>query len=327
MYERVHEELFCLSIGEGPRLKMSKGHVHLYGLAALLCVCMVMSENGTHTTALVHTTQSPNLTTAVSLQSTSSGPEDNSTENSTEYSTKNSTANPSNVTTAEQDRDSVSPTTDDSGTSSTDDYRTSAASGYHTSVAIFISTSTTGANITKGSHPDQSTVGVVFLVLILIIIVALAVLLYFLWKKGRTYSFDLSQAGNDHETPLRSMEHGGTFEHTNKELPPLDFVQEDKPQTNPTANGCAAEADKEASPSGQQNVPEEDSFMSDTSLTPPPKKVEFSLDLDLIGDDFEMVELPNTEPSNQQQNENNNITNSGNDSLNIFTEINLGEPQ
>ncbi|XP_022533017.2 uncharacterized protein LOC111194097 [Astyanax mexicanus] len=313
---------------------MSKGRIHLYGLGVILCVCMVLSENVTQpTVTLAHTKQSPDLTTTITPQTTSNVTEESSTENFTKDYTENSTANPSNLTTVNQGNDSVTATTADGDAvkriSSIDD-GTPAVSGHPTTSAVFTITSTIGTSVTPESKKsDSSTVGVVFLILILIIIIALAVLLYILWKKGRTYSFDLSQAGNDHETPLRSMEHGGTFEHTNKELPPLDFGQEDKPhETTPTANGCAAEADKEASPSGHQNVPEEDSYMSETSLTPPPKKVEFSLDLDLIGDDFEMVELPNAEPSNQQQNENNNnVTNSENDSLNIFTEINLGEPQ
>lgn len=58
-------------------------------------------------------------------------------------------------------------------------------------------------------------------------------------------------------------------------------------------------------PSDQQNVPEEDSFASDLSLSSPMKKVEFNLDLDLIGADPDM-EKQTTDQTTDNGNENNN---------------------
>ncbi|KAI4893101.1 hypothetical protein NFI96_026772 [Prochilodus magdalenae] len=179
------------------------------------------------------------------------------------------------------------------------------------------------------SSSDSGPVGVIFLILILILVVALAVILYILWKKGRSYSFDLTYTAND-DTPLRSMEHGG-FEQTSKgktKLATEDHSQDEKPhETNPTANGCAGETPKQAAPSEQQDVPEEDNFLSDASFTPPLKKVEFNLDLDLIGGEPTLEDQASPEASDPQQNENNNnFTSAGNSSLDFFTEINLDEP-
>ncbi|KAK1803780.1 hypothetical protein P4O66_020797, partial [Electrophorus voltai] len=150
----------------------------------------------------------------------------------------------------------------------------------------------------------------VCLVFILIFIIILAIILYILWKKGRSYSFDLSYHANEHDTPLRSMEHGEL-------TAALDYGQEDKPcESSPVANGCAGEPDpacgetEQTASSEHHNVPEEDSFFSDTSLTPPIKKVEFDLDLDLMDRGSEQATSATDESSELQQNENNNnITN------------------
>ncbi|XP_035377430.1 uncharacterized protein LOC113591019 isoform X3 [Electrophorus electricus] len=206
-------------------------------------------------------------------------------------------------------------------------------------------TATASTEVTKSTTaaPGATTkdaVAAVCLVFILIFIIILAIILYILWKKGRvskhqSYSFDLSYHANEHDTPLRSMEHGGTFEQTSKELTAaLDYGQEDKPrESSPVANGCAGEPDpacgetEQTASSEHHNVPEEDSFFSDTSLTPPIKKVEFDLDLDLMDRGSEQATSATDEASELQQNENNNnITNTGND-MDVFTEISLDEPQ
>ncbi|XP_072553174.1 uncharacterized protein [Salminus brasiliensis] len=313
---------------------MSKSHVHLYGLVALLCVSMVMSQESAGTistnSSSVGTTPSPSQTTT-NITTTDISTGNYNDQNVTSHhdydaNSSNSSLTPTDTPISQDgglNETVAAPTANDSNSTSKADAETSES---HATVPVIINTSTAGAG---SKSPEHSSIGVVFLVLILLIIIALAVLLYILWKKGRTYSFDLSHVANDHDTPLRSMEHGGTFECTSKELPTLDFDQEDKSQeTSPTANGCAGETDKQAASSEQQNVPEEDSFMSDASLTPPPKKVDFCLDLDLIGGDFEVLDPPSPEASDQQQNENNNnVTNSGNNGLDLFTEINLDEPQ
>ncbi|XP_076849992.1 uncharacterized protein LOC143498966 isoform X2 [Brachyhypopomus gauderio] len=155
---------------------------------------------------------------------------------------------------------------------------------------------------------------------------------------SESYSFDLTYHANDHDTPLRSMEQGGTFEQSIKESEAVqDYSQDEKPQEgSPVANGHAVETDPTHGETEQTsssdviaslNFPEEDSFLSDTSLTPPMKKVEFNLDLDLIGRESELASSAPDDTSESQQNENNNnVTNAGND-MDVFTEINLDEAQ
>lgn len=63
--------------------------------------------------------------------------------------------------------------------------------------------------------------------------------------------------------------------------------------------------------SEQQNVPEEDSFTSDLSLTSPVKKVEFNLDLELIGGEPELTKQAMEEPTDNDNENNNNETNTG----------------
>lgn len=58
-------------------------------------------------------------------------------------------------------------------------------------------------------------------------------------------------------------------------------------------------------PLEQQNAPEEDSFTSDLSLNLPVKKVEFNLDLELMGGEPELV-IPATDEPTDNDNENNN---------------------
>lgn len=61
-----------------------------------------------------------------------------------------------------------------------------------------------------------------------------------------------------------------------------------------------------------QNFPEENSFSSDSSLASPMKKVEFNLDLDLLGSDSELNNTTEAEATNTEQNENNNnVSNAG----------------
>ncbi|XP_030630785.1 FRAS1-related extracellular matrix protein 2 [Chanos chanos] len=165
------------------------------------------------------------------------------------------------------------------------------------------------------THGDsRHRAGVVILIFIIIGIMMLIGTLYFLRKKGRSYSFDLAHP-SDHETPLRSMEQEGTFEQTNKETPvSLDYEQEDKVNhtDNSVVNGVAAELsektpdDKIDSSSEEQNVAEENSFSSESSLTTPIKKVEFNLDLDLGSDKSSVTTPTTTESQDGQHNENNN---------------------
>lgn len=55
-----------------------------------------------------------------------------------------------------------------------------------------------------------------------------------------------------------------------------------------------------------QNLPEENSFPSSPSLTPPIRKVEFNLDLDLISGEFELNTPTSADTCDASLNENNN---------------------
>ncbi|KAL7859080.1 hypothetical protein SRHO_G00142270 [Serrasalmus rhombeus] len=322
---------------------MSKAHVYLYVLVALSCVYGVMCVDGANSTTRATTSNSANNSQSQGTNPTHRSYEDypsTVTTNPTKDGNNNSDAVLDNghnsSTTVSQDEEDLTNAdiTTTTVSQSTSENVTSSRPHITSGVSTTTKASTTPVRKTEAASGGSAQgIGlmhvffhrVAFLIIILIIVIALAVILYMLWKKGRSYSFDLTNTGNDHDTPLRSMEHGGVFEQTSKELSAAEYDQEEKPhETNSTANGCAGETPKQAASSEQQNMPEEDSFMSDTSLTPPMKKVDFNLDLDLIGGELE----PKAEPSDPQQNENNNnFTSTGNDTLDLFTEINLDEPQ
>ncbi|XP_066529459.1 uncharacterized protein [Hoplias malabaricus] len=312
---------------------MSKGHVFLLVLVPLLCVCeekneanLTLSPNSTITS----TTPTPLNSTASTSQSQHTPETHREVQNGSASSPEPERLNITSGDFNHTDENLPNSNETESGPSP-DSTAITTPSHRETSTETKISTAPgTSTALTTGGKPNGTSqaIGVIFLILILIIIVALAFLLFVLWKKGRSYSFDLTTTGND-DTPLRSMEHGGTFEQTGKELTSLDSVHEEKPHDlNSTANGCAGDTQKQPESLESQNVPEEDSFRSDTSLTPPMKKVEFNLDLDLIGGEPELMECAKGESGDPAQNENNNnLSNSGTSALNFFTEINLDEPQ
>nr|XP_009295414.1 uncharacterized protein LOC101884517 [Danio rerio] len=195
--------------------------------------------------------------------------------------------------------------------------------------------STTRIAAPKNSSPKKGSgnlvVGIIILIFILILIGLLLGVLYFLRKKGRSYSFDLTRVdgpANDYDTPLRSEQQGISYEQTNKDLPVcLDYIQEEKSEEKTMANGCSAEKTEQtpANENGDSNVPEENSFCSSSvSSTPPLKKVEFNLDLDLIGGESDFSNPAASEADNAEQNENNNAARGTAEE--IFTEVSLDEP-
>ncbi|XP_016104998.1 uncharacterized protein [Sinocyclocheilus grahami] len=188
----------------------------------------------------------------------------------------------------------------------------------------------------KDSASD--TGAIIILIIILILIGFLLGILYCLRKKGRSYSFDLTRGdvvANDYvDTPLRSNQQGISYEQTNKDLPVcLDYVQEDKSEekTNPKENGSAGEK-TEQTPTNEndyQNVPEENSFSSNSSLAAPMKNEEFNLYLNLLGGESDLNDSTEAEATDTAQNENNNnVSNAGwRIAEEIFTEISLDEPK
>ncbi|XP_071234530.1 uncharacterized protein [Salvelinus alpinus] len=136
--------------------------------------------------------------------------------------------------------------------------------------------------------------GYVILFLILLAVVCLVVILYILRKKSRRYSFDLQHPGYDHDTPLTRMEQSGTFE-PNNDQEIWESEREGGDETphamSPVANGSAMGAGETGSTGENEGEKQAhgdsdgDSFnnfcASDVTLTPPIRRVGFSLDLDL----------------------------------------------
>ncbi|XP_051515623.1 uncharacterized protein LOC127418816 [Myxocyprinus asiaticus] len=247
------------------------------------------------------------------------------TENLTEDSNLKSTMNTSNYSSAEG-----------SSTTATNKliYPPAHSTGRPESPMPKVVENTQNSETSKDSPNTGKYLGVIILVFTVILIILLLGILYFLRKKGRSYSFDLTHAScpaNEYDTPLRSVEQGVNYEHTNKEC--LDYIQEDKSEEKASlmANGCAGEKTEQtpASENEQQNAPEENSFTLSPSLTPPMKKVEFNLDLDLISIESELNSPTTVDGSDAPQNENNsNVSNAGRGtSEELFTEINLDEPK
>lgn len=163
---------------------------------------------------------------------------------------------------------------------------------------------------------DNTSWGYVILVLIIVIVIVLCVILYFLRRVSRTYSFDLQRPSPAHNL----SEPIGTFEPVyldDLERPALkDQVISDEPSTPSTANGTRLQAEEKSSngdapqeqPNGLQGAP-----TSDTNPS-----------LDSHADNRSSPDLFFNTTKEEQQNENNNnpITCS---SL-PFVEINLEEP-
>ncbi|XP_026777217.2 putative uncharacterized protein DDB_G0292292 [Pangasianodon hypophthalmus] len=317
---------------------MSQNYVHLiaFALVAVLCVCTVTSVSGSAAgqakdnvtchgncseskSEIVNSISQLNESTTPSADPPS--PHSNSThrhDHSNFTDTEGPEENKQNVTT----RISTGSTTTRSATTG------STTTGSTTTGSTTTGSTTTGSAATDSESGGNSrSTGIFFLILILIIIIILAVILYILWKKGKRYSFDLMNG--EHDTPLTGVPIG-TFEQTKGSTTNLDDIQEDNPdKTNPVANGCSGETPDQTSCSDQQNVPEEDSFTSDLNLNlnSPGKKVEFNLDLELIGVEPELEKQATDEPTDNDNENNNNDTNTGNDSADLFTEINLDDTQ
>ncbi|XP_064796937.1 uncharacterized protein LOC135516518 [Oncorhynchus masou masou] len=171
-------------------------------------------------------------------------------------------------------------------------------------------TSTSSPVLIESTGGGSATAGYVILILILLVTVCLVVVLYILRKKSRKYSFDLHLAGYDHDTPLTCMEQAGTFE-PNEKAGGFEYVIEgggdDHQAMSPVANGSAGEAgstgengEKQGHGDSDGDGDSFDNFCdSAITLTPPLKRVGFSLDLDLS-------DKQSDKSDNGEQNGNNN---------------------
>ncbi|KAL0970606.1 hypothetical protein UPYG_G00244360 [Umbra pygmaea] len=154
-------------------------------------------------------------------------------------------------------------------------------------------TTATILNSAPGTTRNEKA-GFVILFLILFAILCLGVLLYFLRKKSRKYSFDLQRPGYDHETPLTCMEQPGTFEPTKENPGEFEYASADVVDVNHQGVVTNGSAGSPMTPGGNGSTEETgekqddvdgNSFnnlcCSEITLTPPIKRVGFSLDLDL----------------------------------------------
>lgn len=187
----------------------------------------------------------------------------------------------------------------------------------------------------EADRVSSDTAGYIILVLILVMVVALSVILYFLRKNTRKYSFDLQRPGHDHDTTRNILEQSATFGNiTSNHGGLVSMGEEDLAETN-LSNGSTQQTDGQTDGGSLVACPSQLSLTSLT-LALPIKKVGFNLDIDLsdcrsgqscASSVLEIVEA-------ELQNENNNNGSTGDlpagtsdpkAPVGIFTEISLDE--
>ncbi|XP_069028259.1 uncharacterized protein [Embiotoca jacksoni] len=184
--------------------------------------------------------------------------------------------------------------------------------GHVTSVSTATIITSSGAVQTK----DTTSWAYVFLVLILLVIIVLCVILYFLRRVSRTYSFDLQRP-----TPVERLNQGGTFE-------PVYLDDLERPATtiddlspSPVANGTSLPSEEKGS-GGENAGPEQpDENGVEASPASPSLLDELS---DPLSDPLSRTDLL-FDAIVEQMNENNN-NNPSLRSTDPFVEINLDEP-
>ncbi|XP_029931838.1 uncharacterized protein LOC115376414 isoform X2 [Myripristis murdjan] len=189
-------------------------------------------------------------------------------------------------------------------------------------VSIATTTTTTQAVPVQGSSASW---GYVILVMIILSVVALCVILFFLRRHSRRYSFDLHRPGPfSHNGP----EHTGTFEPVyldDLDRPvPSDHVTSDDLSPPPVANGTSLPSEEKSS--AGENAPN-GQVGGDGPETPPPCDLSLSLDIDLTDKKSDQSGSSSSffdAVCQEQQNGNNNNP-TGGSSL-PFVEISLDEP-
>ncbi|XP_033988413.1 uncharacterized protein LOC117484084 [Trematomus bernacchii] len=183
---------------------------------------------------------------------------------------------------------------------------------------VSIETDITSSTPVTSGGTGHSSWGYVLLVLIIMAIIILCVMLYFLRRVSRTYSFDLHRPipSNHRNDPI------GTFEPVYlDDLAPKDQGNtEDVPPPPPVSNGTTIQTEERES--NGESAPQEPSEANGLEASPG------HTDLSLIGDPEEKTSSPSGSTSiffdtigEEQQNENNN--NPSVCSSDPFVEINL----
>lgn len=185
-------------------------------------------------------------------------------------------------------------------------------------MTVSIETGSTSLTPVTSGGTGHSSWGYVLLVLIIVAIIILCVMLYFLRRVSRTYSFDLHRPipSNHRNDPI------GTFEPVYlDDLAPKDQGNtEDVPPPPPVSNGTTIQTEERES--NGESAPQEPSEANGLEASPG------HTDLSLIGDPEEKTSSPSGSTSiffdtigEEQQNENNN--NPSVCSSDPFVEINL----
>ncbi|KAK5893211.1 hypothetical protein CgunFtcFv8_006105 [Champsocephalus gunnari] len=183
---------------------------------------------------------------------------------------------------------------------------------------VSIETDITSSTPVTSGATGHSSWGYVLLVLIIVVIIILCVMLYFLRRVSRTYSFDLHRPipSNHRNDPV------GTFEPVYlDDLAPKDQGKtEDVPPPPPVSNGTTIQTEERES--NGESAPQEPSAANGSENLPG------HTDLSLIGDPEEKTSSPSGSTSiffdtigEEQQNENNN--NPSVFSSDLFVEIHL----
>ncbi|KAJ4948173.1 hypothetical protein JOQ06_019710 [Pogonophryne albipinna] len=168
---------------------------------------------------------------------------------------------------------------------------------------VSIETDITSSTPVTSGATGHSSWGYVLLVLIMVVIIILCVMLYFLRRVSRTYSFDLHRPipSNHRNDPV------GTFEPVYlDDLAPKDQENtEDVPPPPPVSNGTTIQTEERES--NGESAPQEPSAANGSEALPG------HTDLSLIGDAEKKTSSPSGSTSiffdtigEEQQNENNN---------------------
>ncbi|XP_035283055.1 uncharacterized protein LOC118232288 isoform X2 [Anguilla anguilla] len=147
------------------------------------------------------------------------------------------------------------------------------------------SSSTTVAKTAKPTPAHQGGSGYVLLVLLILVIICFLVVIYFLHKKSKRYSFDLHhKVGEEASIPLNTVDQEGSFQPTGAKEDDLAQPVEEENIPNSitvglTPNGPSSEPEpgSDHDEGSLEKAPSEESFGSQAPLSP--KDEPFTLDL------------------------------------------------
>ncbi|XP_034756982.1 uncharacterized protein LOC117962048 [Etheostoma cragini] len=193
-----------------------------------------------------------------------------------------------------------------------------------------VSTATAGTSFTPVTPGHASTAGYVFLFMILLMIIVLCVILYFLRRASRSYSFDLHRPvpANHHNEPIGNFE--PVYLDDLDRPAPKDDMTTNAPSPPPVSNGTTLQSEEliSSGESDTEKAPQNQPDASGLETLPPSGNTSPSLGhvaADNTSCPFSSTNLLLDAVGEEQQNENNN-NNPSVSSSEPFVEINLDEP-